>query len=60
MAQWTKFNNPKKKKRRKRLTYSEACVVAGAQRIHDKKMGYEAPVEAYEDYAVRISSLKNK
>ena len=46
---FTKYNNPSKKRARKRLNKSEADIIAVKNMLIDKRLGYEVPVTVYEE-----------
>ena len=46
---FTKYNNPSKRRPRKRLNKSEADIIAVKNMLIDKRLGYEVPVSVYDE-----------
>ena len=52
---WTKGNNPSKRRRKPRkLDYTEASILAGKQMIIDSELGYKVDVKFYEEVANKM------
>lgn len=49
MARFTKYNNPNKKKRRKKLDYTERSIMAAKEMLADSRLGYYASPEYYQE-----------
>lgn len=56
MARFTKWNNPAKKRRKKKISYDNRVYMATKEIILDAKLGYNMPTEFYEEKY----NLKNK
>ena len=49
MARFTKWNNPAKKRRKKKISYDERVAMAAQAATIDKKLGYEISPEFYNE-----------
>ena len=45
---FTKYNNPNKRRSRKRLDRTEADIIATKNMLDDRRKGIEMPIEFYE------------
>lgn len=52
MARFTKWNNPRKK-RRKKYTYDDRVAMAAQAATIDKKLGYEISPEFYNEKIIK-------
>lgn len=49
MAKFTKWNNPAKKRRKKKISYDDRVTMAIREIILDCKVGYDLPTNLYEE-----------
>ena len=49
MARFTKWNNPNKKRRKKKISYDDRLYMATKEILLDAKLGYSTPTEFYEE-----------
>ena len=48
MAQWTKFNNPSKKRRRRRMSRTDADIIAAKMMFDNMQRGIDLPLSFYD------------
>lgn len=53
MAHFTKWNNPAKKRRKKKISYDERVAMAAQAATIDKKLGYEIAPEFYNEKIIK-------
>lgn len=59
MAQFTKYNNPNKRRYRRKPSYTDLSIMAAKEMIIDSKLGYDIDTSYYEDKVKRILAESN-
>lgn len=54
MATFTKYNNPSRKHRQKRLNRTDADILAAKRMFDDRSRGCELPLSAYDELSDRL------
>lgn len=60
MAKFTKYNNPNKRKPRRRLSRTDADIIATKNMIDDRSAGIELPLSYYDDQSDRMSGKPSR
>ena len=55
---FTKYNNPAKKRKRAKKSYTDRCIDQLTGMLIDKRLGYEVPVSTYEVAPGKIADNK--
>lgn len=51
---FTKYNNPNKRRPRKRLSKTDADIIATKNMLDDRSKGIDCPIEFYEEQSNKI------
>ena len=51
---FTKYNNPNKRRARKRLSKTDADIIATKNMLDDRRKGIEGPIEFYEWQSMKM------
>lgn len=57
---WTKYNNPNKKRRRKKMDRSDADVVAASYMIKDRQAGINLPLSHYDKISDNLCGKESR
>jgi hypothetical protein len=55
MAKFTKFNNPNRKRRRKKYDRTEADIIAAKRSLDDEARGFDLPLSFYDHISDQMS-----